>query len=77
MINRRDFFKAFAAIGVTAALAEAALVRAVTDPVPRLSFEPSLFSGTEPYAELTRLSVATTEHESRLARMALIRTPGG
>lgn len=72
-MNRRDFFKAFAAIGVSAALAETALVRAVTEPEPLLSTQPALFDGTQPWAALTRLMVHSTESESRAARLSLLR----
>lgn len=74
-VNRRDFFKAFAAIGVTAALAETALVRAVTEPEPLLLTQPALFGGTEPWALLRVLTARSTEIESRAACLSLLRTP--
>jgi hypothetical protein len=74
-MNRRDFFKAFAAIGVTAALAEQALVRAVTEPVPVLSSDSVLFSHAgDQVAYLQRVMARTTEGESRSARISILRT---
>lgn len=72
-MNRRQFLKAFATIGVSVALAEKAIIQAITDPVPLLT-TPSLFSGEDRFAWLKRFTTYGIEEESRAGTFTLIRT---
>lgn len=66
-MNRRQFLQAFAAIGVVVAVAEKALVRAVTERAPLLALP------DHRVAFLDHLFGVSTEVESRPAKIALAR----